>query len=445
MGDKDFGLDEILHVYVANQLVQGNPPQLPSGYQYDRAESYSYLVGLAGFLGGFSELSLRIPSVICGVLLVGLVFGLTARWFSPLAGLAAAFITAFSPIEIAFSREVRMYLFFQVLFLLLLFLFYEGFESSSRPIPKRLPTQGVQKMFAEFEVRPAFLFLSMIIFFLAWEVHKIVIPGVSGIVCYVAFMGLMAICAKKMCGSIRMKYMVSLAALLIGVVVISLMFPEKIRHFIAITQISPPWYGERAANWNYYRWQLLDEYPIVFGSLLISFLFSIIKKPKLGFYLLLSFFVPLLLHSCIFPMKSYRYILHVLPIMYIIAGVGVAELLSFLWSSGLKFHNQHVVPPLVWRATVIGVLSMAMMAMLVHMPWFMRSVRDFSNHYETPHFVDVQHHSWKKVMKYITDRTMEGDVVISGYPLLSSYYGGTQPLYFLNDAYLPNNLKINPD
>lgn len=443
LGDEDFGLDEILHVYAAEQLLQGNPPVLPSGYVYSRSASYSYLVALAGFLGKFDEFTLRVPSVVFGILVVLLVYGITTRWFSASAGLAAAFLTTFSPIEIAFSREVRMYTLFQLLFLLILFFFYEGFETYSPTIAKKTRFPQIRKWVVAFNIRPLFLLVAGITFLLAWDVHTLVQPGISGPIAYVLVMAGIALVINKLEAPIRQKYIASSVVIILGGVAVSALFPEKLSKLMAITQLVPDWYQERADNWSYYRWILLDEYPIVFGSLTMFLIVCLVKNPKVGLFLSVSFLVPVILHSVIFPLKSYRYIFHVLPLMYIAAGVGFSECLSFLWSAGCKFNTKEYLPKMVWNALVAGILCTAVLGMLINMPWFMRTVKDYSNDFHLPHFVDVQHHKWKNAMKYISQHQTDGDVIVSGYPLLCRHYGASQPLYFMNNAYLRLNVQRN--
>ncbi len=441
--DADFGLDEILHVYVAEQLTQGNPPVLPSGYLYDRSLSFSYLVGVAGMLGGFNEFALRIPAALFGVLLVVFVYWITTRWFSASAGLAAAFFATFSPIEVALSREVRMYTLFQLLFLAILFLVYEGFEANARVNDRHEKSSPISQWIENLQIRPTFLVGAGFLFFIAWEIHKLVQPGIAGILVYVLVMGGGALFARNLENYVRLKYIGAGLCLILGVIGFVLLLPEKIEEFIATTQAVPPWYEERAGNWNFYRWQLLDEYPIVFGILAIPLAFCFIRNPKLSLFLLLTFFVPVILHSVFFPQKSFRYIHHVLPVMYIIAGVGFGELLTFLWSRGLMIDIGQIVPKKLWSVFVFGVLSVVVGAMLINMPWFMRTLKDFSSHYQSPHITDVQHHNWKNVMAYITEHKKDGDVMIASYPLLARYYGATQPVYFMNQAYESNNKEAN--
>ncbi|MFQ5577945.1 MAG: glycosyltransferase family 39 protein [Anaerolineae bacterium] len=76
----------------------------------DRLPPLYYLL-LKGWsaLGGFSEFSLRFPSVAAGVLLVAVVYALGRRLFGRWAGLVAALLAALNPFLIWYSQEARMY------------------------------------------------------------------------------------------------------------------------------------------------------------------------------------------------------------------------------------------------------------------------------------------------------------------------------------------------
>lgn len=59
---------------------------------------------------GNSELALRSLSVVCGLVLVGIVFLLGKRLYGQAGGLVAAFFAALSPFQVYYSQEARMYM-----------------------------------------------------------------------------------------------------------------------------------------------------------------------------------------------------------------------------------------------------------------------------------------------------------------------------------------------
>ncbi|MBF0410230.1 MAG: glycosyltransferase family 39 protein [Candidatus Riflebacteria bacterium] len=94
---------------------------------------YFLVTALWTKLFGFSEFSLRFPSLISGVLSVFLIFLLGRKLFDVKTGLFAALILTLSPFHIKYSQEARNYEFFSCLAILsTLYFFRKKDESSSR-------------------------------------------------------------------------------------------------------------------------------------------------------------------------------------------------------------------------------------------------------------------------------------------------------------------------
>ena len=127
----DLNIDEVLHVFAARSLLAGNGPMLPSGRPYRRAMPYTDAVAIAGRFGGVNEWTARVPSVIFGTLTIVLVFLMGRAWYGR-DRFGSGIVTALAPMQIAFSREARMYTAFEFCFLLGVFAFYLGFESTAR-------------------------------------------------------------------------------------------------------------------------------------------------------------------------------------------------------------------------------------------------------------------------------------------------------------------------
>lgn len=106
--DQSLWLDEAINVFYAQSnsfwwfvtkypLGDFHPP------------GYFAVLWLWGHLFGFSEVSVRMPSVIFGVLTVFLVYLIGKKLISRSAGFWAALFLAFSPLHIYYSQEARMY------------------------------------------------------------------------------------------------------------------------------------------------------------------------------------------------------------------------------------------------------------------------------------------------------------------------------------------------
>ncbi len=81
--------------------------------QYARADfhppGYSIILWTWGRLFGFSEVAMRIPSVIFGIVSVWLVYLIGRKLHSKYLGLLSAFLFAINPLHIYYSQEARMY------------------------------------------------------------------------------------------------------------------------------------------------------------------------------------------------------------------------------------------------------------------------------------------------------------------------------------------------
>ena len=89
-------------------LVDGTP-RFPSGMFYARAIAQSYLVAGSVKVFGQTEWALRLPSVLCGLLVVLLSYYLGRRFLEPPWNMAFVAVVALLPGMIADSQEVRMY------------------------------------------------------------------------------------------------------------------------------------------------------------------------------------------------------------------------------------------------------------------------------------------------------------------------------------------------
>ena len=113
-GMGSFGLhkpDEDTTVLPAMHILQDGTPRFPSGMFYARAITHSYLIAASVTVFGESEWAMRLPSALCGLLVVGLAFFLGRRFLTPVWNLAFVASVALLPGMIADSQEARMYIF----------------------------------------------------------------------------------------------------------------------------------------------------------------------------------------------------------------------------------------------------------------------------------------------------------------------------------------------
>jgi 4-amino-4-deoxy-L-arabinose transferase-like glycosyltransferase len=92
-------------------LVNHGSPLMPSGMFYPRAVAQLYLMAASVMAFGQSEWALRLPSVLCGVLLIVLTWKVGARFLTPMWNLALTAAVAFLPSFVEDAQTARMYVF----------------------------------------------------------------------------------------------------------------------------------------------------------------------------------------------------------------------------------------------------------------------------------------------------------------------------------------------
>src|SRR5687768_15831363 len=90
------GDEETMAMAVRHILVDGTPI-LPSGMFYPRGMTQLYLMAGSVSIFGESEWALRLPSVLCGIALIPLMYLLGRRFLRPTWNLGLAFATALLP------------------------------------------------------------------------------------------------------------------------------------------------------------------------------------------------------------------------------------------------------------------------------------------------------------------------------------------------------------
>jgi 4-amino-4-deoxy-L-arabinose transferase-like glycosyltransferase len=103
--------DEATTALPAVHILQDGTPRFPGGMLYTRALAQSYLIAGSVAAFGQTEWSVRLPSVLCGVLLVFFAWRMGRRFLAAPWRLALAAIASFLPALIADSQEARMYIF----------------------------------------------------------------------------------------------------------------------------------------------------------------------------------------------------------------------------------------------------------------------------------------------------------------------------------------------
>ena len=103
--------DEETMAMATMHILKDGWPILPSGMFYPRGLTELYLMALSVMTFGESEWALRLPSALCGVLVIGLTYVVGRRFLRPQWNLALAASVALLPQAIEYSQTARMYIF----------------------------------------------------------------------------------------------------------------------------------------------------------------------------------------------------------------------------------------------------------------------------------------------------------------------------------------------
>jgi 4-amino-4-deoxy-L-arabinose transferase-like glycosyltransferase len=101
--------DELVHIYVAREMVAHGTAQLPSGVPYHSGALFNGLLAVVQALAGDGEFPMRAPSALLYGVNVALLYGLARAWAGRPAAVGAALLLALSPWSLAWARQARFY------------------------------------------------------------------------------------------------------------------------------------------------------------------------------------------------------------------------------------------------------------------------------------------------------------------------------------------------
>jgi 4-amino-4-deoxy-L-arabinose transferase-like glycosyltransferase len=404
-------MDEYDHVYAAQSILKTGKPELPSGYQYTRALPYTLLVAASFKLFGVSEASARVPSVIFGVLMVLGAFLLGAYFHNAYTGLLAAFLTAFLPLPVGWSRECRMYSTFAFLYALLVLCFYKGFEPEGKA---DVPKHSLKSM--DFR----WLIGAGVLLALAYSVQMLAGLFFFGMAAYCALMFVFLWAKQGIKTAVASKYS---AVLLLGLASFAVFASTPmLEKFWKLSQECPPYARWKARMYSFYLPVLFDSrfhWLALLGAGILS------ARGRKGIYFLAVFITPLLFHSFVLAWKSERYILYLYTLFLVFISAGVVW--AFKW----------LAPRIKLLVSRLGGTTKQQSA-AVWLVGSLLAVVSLSN-YQTLHYgatafqryhgITVPHNDWRGVAQYLKSRAAESDAIAASVPLAILYYLGRKPEY----------------
>ncbi len=286
-------VDEANTVFSAESMERTGEDLLPSGRINGRAQLHTALVALFFRFLGVSEMTVRLPSVIFGLLSVFMVYFLGKRVFNNKVGLWTAFFVAFSHFEIGWSRTARMYTLLQFLSLLILYIFILGFERKSQwgklqgPLEgKRFSLSKLKRFFRKHQLSPFWLVLCLFLIWLnSFQVHLLGVFLLGGIFIYILFIAGIRCISRTGATCFLNKYSIfTLCAIVIAGAGWFLVpgIQSLIRYFLSYT---PPWAeGASSAQGRLYLFDfLISPYRFPFAVFFfVGGVQMISRREKLG-------------------------------------------------------------------------------------------------------------------------------------------------------------------
>lgn len=265
-----------------------------------------YLTGFSFAVFGQNEFAARLPEVVFGTILIGVIYLLGSKLFGPAVGLGGAFLTTFSYIQIAWSRQARGYSIFEVFFILTLFWLYKLLED--------------KKIFSLF----AFLvFLTLT-----------VLTHTLGLVLVPIIILFWLICAKSLKALFSSKiFWISVLAVIF--LLLFLPVTKKIGEYLLSYKLSRFWQGENFLS--YYHSLFWRGYPLLvflaFLGLAVTWFKEKNRQVKVLFFLTI-FLVYLIFVSFFVHVPFEKYTLALFPLLFLCSSVGLYKI------SGLFFEKK---------------------------------------------------------------------------------------------------------
>lgn len=297
--------DELYHILAAQGFLETGTFAIGDGV-YNRASLYTRLVAAALDLFGDSMLVGRLPALVFGSLLAGVVFAFVARVAGLVAAAFAAFFTVVWPEGIAVSEFVRFYALHGLLFLLAAIAIYRIIGRSTGWLERIILAPATAALLALSAHLQATTLIGLV-GLCAWIGLFVVLPAVWSLRWRWAILGVMALgCAAALAVAVQ----TGVAA-------------DAWRMF----RSTPLWVAEWRDYERYYFDVLLLQYPLLWPLTPIAVIVGLVVRPRVVLMATTVFGVGFVLHS-LGGMKSYRYLYYLMPFLFMIWGIAIATIVA---------------------------------------------------------------------------------------------------------------------
>jgi uncharacterized membrane protein len=407
LGYESYWQDELTSLYAAKGVLQDGIPHMLSGFIYPKAELYSYLLALVVALFGTGAEATRLISVVEYATSIVLVYYIARTLISRRVGLLAMALLVFSPMELLWARETRMYQQAQLAALVVVFLFLRAIQPEARP-------------------RAIYLGMaSVVLMYLSHEETFILLPAL-----------LIYFFATRKLDWVRNRHWWIAGLGAIGIICVQLLI-VKYSHppLLGTDHTMEPNIALNGANIDYYLRLLFDaralgqgnEAVLTVTSLLavIACIRSVFTPDRVLRYLSLFFAVPLVCLMSLLTLVADRYIYVLLPIMAILAATTVFWLLDHVRSLARGVVSPNVARgiPAVAGALLIAAVLLAQTIGIANFGLATSRLLGLPYQHRYP--------DYQAAGTYIQAHWQPGDILITIAPALDGAYYAEQPSYLI--------------
>ncbi len=337
--------DELASLLAAQGVRSHLLPTLPSGLLYFKGELYSLLLAVVGAITGDTATPLRIPSVfwyVATILAFGLLLLPMVIRSRPLLLVAATVLFATAPMELLWSRDVRMYQ--QAQFFAILFVVFFA-RALQNPRTRTIAAAAVFMVLMYFSHEETFIFLPAIplVFLVVMRLR-----WVRDWRWWAFGGGAFAV--------IAVQYLITVKS-----------HPP----FFGFDHSDKPYVTYDAHNFYWYISKVYFPTATRAGGLALISSFAVIagvvglvRRNFMRLYLSVFLWVPVLALSTVFSPKIARYVFVTMPLLFVLAALGAVDVLGLLRraltavSAGMR--ERRAVIRMVALATIPGFAWLAL-------------------------------------------------------------------------------------
>lgn len=310
--------DEFYHVLAAQSLLSDGTLKInEGGADYTRARAYTYAVAACYWALGESWASARLPSLICGALLVTACFGWLQRVATTRAAWIGAFLMMLSPGIIGYSSMVRFYIphaLFVWLSAVCAYVFVTGKLSVKSRLAVVVLGMGCAAMATHLQVTTSIAALIVTVWagmvFAVWLVR---------------------------CDRQQFKWAMLWMLLVLVIAVPAFWFGLQASgygaHLIEKFQTPRLWSLTTRSDYRYFHRYFAETYPMLWAGFAFAAIVALARRPGPAWFCLVFFGLAFVIHSCL-PFKAPRYLVYAWPFFFLVWAIALDGLLAWLVSQG---------------------------------------------------------------------------------------------------------------